>query len=137
MRMVGTARRCSATCGRTGTRATAFGAGTAASGDQYLFPPSDRATTTARRHVASPASRAGSTTSGSHDEARYLFNYTGAFSLEFYGDDDLFIFINGKLVSTSAASTSACRAASQVDADGMATIIEGGSLDAAGHDHPA
>ena len=31
-------------------------------------------------------------------EARYLFTFTGEeFSLQFYGDNDLFIFINGKL----------------------------------------
>ena len=32
------------------------------------------------------------------DEARYLFVFNGAFSLQFYGDDDMFIFINGVLV---------------------------------------
>ena len=31
-------------------------------------------------------------------EVRYLFNYAGPFELSFYGDDDLFIFINGVLV---------------------------------------
>ena len=46
------------------------------------------------------------------DEARYLFTHTGAFTLQFYGDDDMFIFINGNLVIDLVACTSACRAGS-------------------------
>ena len=99
-------RRCSATCGRTGHSTTAFGAGNNCRGDQYLFPPSlipPDTTATARRHelqrqvVRRPAGlvprllvhRRG---------ALPVHTTTGAFSLQFYGDDDMFIFINGILV---------------------------------------
>jgi fibro-slime domain-containing protein len=30
-------------------------------------------------------------------EARYLFRYTGPASLSFFGDDDVFVYVNGKL----------------------------------------
>ena len=85
---------------------TAFGAGNSCRGDQYLFPPS-----------LIPPDTTGACPGGMNcngkwyvgqqgwyhdswftDEARYLFTHTGAFSLQFYGDDDMFIFINGKLV---------------------------------------
>ena len=62
-------------------------------GDQYLFPPSV-APAMSRGHV-------GHRMQGWYHnfwfttEARYLFNFTGAFSVQFFGDDDLFIFING------------------------------------------
>ena len=89
--MVGTARRCSATCGRTGSP-TAF---PSCKGDQYLFPPSVDA---ARRHV-------GHRHPGLvpqllvHDRGALPVHLHAASrsSLQFYGDDDLFIFINGKL----------------------------------------
>jgi len=32
-------------------------------------------------------------------EARYLFTFNGAFQLQFFGDDDTFVFINGVLVN--------------------------------------
>jgi len=76
------------------TGSTSFGAANGCKGDQYLFPPS---ITTA----------AGAWMTGMqgwyHDswystEVRYLFNYNDAFSLQFYGDDDMFIYINGILV---------------------------------------
>ena len=46
----------------------------------------------------SPACRAGSTTSGSPTRRATCSPSHGAFSLQFFGDDDLFIFINGKLI---------------------------------------
>ena len=81
-------------------------------GDQYLFPPSLMTTRPARtrRPTGTPRQRDVPdrawypTVQGWYhdswftDEARYLFNYNGAFSLQFYGDDDMFVFINGVLV---------------------------------------
>jgi fibro-slime domain-containing protein len=66
------------------------------------------------------------------DEARYLFTHTGAFSLQFYGDDDMFIFINGKLVIDLGGVHQRLPGRVDVAANGMATITEGGSLNAAG-----
>ena len=85
---------------------TAFGAGNNCRGDQYLFPPS-----------LMPADTPTTCPTGMNcfgkwyvgmqgwfhdfwftDEARYLFTHAGAFTLQFYGDDDMFVFINGILV---------------------------------------
>ncbi|HEY4184766.1 MAG TPA: DUF4215 domain-containing protein [Polyangia bacterium] len=110
------------------TGSTSFGAANGCKGDQYLFPPS---TTTA----------GGAWTTGMqgwyHDawystEARYLFNFTDQFSLQFYGDDDMFIYINGIQVLDLGGVHQRLPGRVDVSATGMATIVEGGSLDAAG-----
>ena len=82
-----------------------FGAGNGCKADQYLFPPSliapdTRRPPTGRTRTASgtPALQGWFHDSWFTDEARYLFNFNGAFTLQFYGDDDMFIFINGMLV---------------------------------------
>ena len=75
-------------------------------GDQYLFPPSltpaDTPTTCPTGMNCNGKWYVGQQgwyhDSWFTDEARYLFTHTGAFTLQFYGDDDMFIFINGKLV---------------------------------------
>ena len=66
------------------------------------------------------------------DEARTLFTFNGPFTLNFYGADDTFIYINGILVSDLGGVHQAIPAQVSVDANGFATIIEGGSLNAAG-----
>ena len=84
----------------------AFGAGNMCRGDQYLFPPSltpaDTPTTCPTGMNCNGKWYVGQQgwfhDSWFTDEARYLFTHTGAFTLQFYGDDDMFIFINGKLV---------------------------------------
>jgi fibro-slime domain-containing protein len=115
-------------------------AGTTCKGDQYLFPPS-----------LIPPDTTGTCPGGMNctgkwyvgqqgwfhdswftDEARYLFTYTGPFTLQFYGDDDMFIFINGVLVIDLGGVHQRLPGKVSVDAAGVATIQEGGSLDATG-----
>src|SRR5262249_33022851 len=118
-----------------------FGAGNSCRGDQYLFPPSllngDTAT-----NCPTGANCGGKWYAGLQgwfhnswftDEARYLFTYNGAFDLQFFGDDDMFIFINGILVIDLGGVHQRLPGKVSVDATtGTATIIEGGSLDATG-----
>ena len=111
------------------TGSTTFGAANGCRGDQYLFPPSSTAAM-------------GAWTTGMqgwyHDswystEVRYLFVYNDAFSLQFYGDDDMFIYINGIQVLDLGGVHQRLPGRVDVNAtDGTATIVEGGSLDAAG-----
>ena len=61
------------------------------------------------------------------DEARYLFTFNGPFSLDFYGDDDMYIFINGILVIDLGGVHQRLPGEVKFDATGMASIIEGGS----------
>jgi fibro-slime domain-containing protein len=102
---------------------TSFGAGAGCKGDQYLFPPS-----------IAKAGWATAMQGWYHNfwytsEARYLFNFNGAFSAQFYGDDDLFIFINGRLVLDLGGVHQRLPGRVQVAADGSAMILEGGAVD--------
>ncbi len=102
-------------------------------GDQYLFPPSVTPLT-------------GMWVIGAqgwyHDfwyttESRVQLTFTGApFSLQSHGDDDLFIFINGKLAVDLGGTHVRLPGKVSVGADGQATIIEGGSVDATGNINP-
>ncbi len=106
----------------------------ACKGDQYLFPPS----------ISTPLT--GMWVTGIQGwyhnfwyttEARYLFTFTGdPFALQFYGDDDLFIFINGKLAVDLGGVHQRLPGKVSVGADGKATIVEGGSVDTAGAINP-
>jgi fibro-slime domain-containing protein len=102
-------------------------------GDQYLFPPS----------ITTLAGDWAVQIQGWYHnfwyttEARYLFTFTGEpFALQFYGDDDLFIFINGRLAVDLGGVHQRLPGKVSVGADGKATIIEGGSVDAAGNINP-
>jgi fibro-slime domain-containing protein len=61
-------------------------------------------------------------------EVRYLFAFTGPFSLQFFGDDDTFIFINGHLVIDLGGVHQRLPGKVSVDATGAATIQEGGNI---------
>jgi fibro-slime domain-containing protein len=62
-------------------------------------------------------------------EARYLFNFSGAFSLDFYGDDDTFVFINGTLVIDLGGVHQRIPGHVDVDAIGNAPYTWGGAID--------
>jgi len=116
---------------------TSFGGGAGCKGDQYVFPPSFGQTIT-----ADPAAWFGMNPNGAwissaqgwlHDswfsvEARYLFAFTGPFSLQFFGDDDTFVFINGVLVIDLGGVHQRLPGRVDVAGDGTATVQEGGSI---------
>ena len=98
--------------------AAAFGGGHACVGDQYMFPPS----------VPFATYPNGEWITGMqgwyHDswfstEARYLFAFNGAFDLQFFGDDDTFVFINGTLVIDLGGVHQRLPGKVHVDAGGM------------------
>jgi cysteine-rich repeat protein len=110
-------------------------------GDQYLFPP---------RIVEGDCGSGASIANGcwvsnvagvKHDsyftdEARSYLVYDGnaGFSLSFFGDDDLFIFINGVLVLDLGGVHQQLPGKITVSGSpGDATVTEGGCLDAAGN----
>jgi cysteine-rich repeat protein len=106
---------------------------TACHGDQYFFPP--------RADCSAGGCWVSDTPGVKHDsyftsEARYFFVYDGTkgISLQFFGDDDLFMFINGKLVVDLGGVHQQLPGKVTVIGDpGVATIVEGGCLDTAGN----
>jgi cysteine-rich repeat protein len=108
-------------------------------GDQYLFPP--RVTNADCGGDASAGCWLTGLTGVKHDsyftdEVRYYFAYdsTAGTSLQFFGDDDLFIFINGKLVLDLGGVHQQLPGKVTVSGDpGKAAITEGGCLDTAGN----
>jgi fibro-slime domain-containing protein len=104
-----------------------FGAGAGCKADQYLFPPS----------VSAATYPGGAWVSGMqgwyHDawfsmEARYLVAFNGAFDLQFYEDDDMFVFINGVLVNDLGGTHSPIPGKVHVGNTGSATVQEGGAV---------
>jgi len=134
--------------------AAGFGAANGCMGDQYLFPPSlmtgMAGPFTAANWDATlnamypngtwypanvndkPEVQGWYHDSWFSDEARYLFTFNGAFTLDFYGDDDMYIFINGILVIDLGGVHQRLPGEVKVDATGMASITEGGSLNTTG-----
>jgi fibro-slime domain-containing protein len=114
---------------------------TTCTGDQYFFPPRVTAAdcpvgavlTNGCWVVATPGTKHDSYFT---DEARYYFVYDGTtgISLSFYGDDDLFIFINGVLVlDLGGIHQQLPGKVTVTGSPGNASVTEGGCLDAAGN----
>ncbi|HEY5284359.1 MAG TPA: DUF4215 domain-containing protein, partial [Polyangia bacterium] len=110
-------------------------------GDQYLFPPRVIQSDCPNQNPLSNGCWVSSVAGVKHDsyfttEARYYFAYdkTNGISLQFFGDDDLFIFINGTLVLDLGGVHQQLPGKVTVTGDpGTATIIEGGCMDTAGN----
>ena len=114
-----------------------FGAGNGCKADQYLFAPSFGPTVT-----SDPGTWFGMNINGGwitnaqgwfHDswfsiEARYLFAFTGAFDLQFFGDDDTFVFVNGVLMIDLGGVHQRLPGKVHVNADGSATAQSGGNI---------
>ena len=110
-------------------------------GDQYQFPPSVDITTPGcmMPGVGMQPCANGTWVPLLHGffhnswyttEVRYLFAYNPPMSLQFYGDDDLFIYVNGVLVLDLGGVHQRLPGSVTIDgATGTATITEGGSLD--------
>ena len=114
---------------------------TTCTGDQYFWPPRVIQSDCPNQNPLSNGCWVTNTPGVKHDfyfttETRYYFVYDGTagITLQFFGNDDLFIFINGKLVLDLGGVHQQLPGKVTVTGDpGTATIIEGGCLDRNGN----
>jgi fibro-slime domain-containing protein len=114
---------------------------TTCQGDQYFFPPRVTQADCPNQNPLSNGCWVMNTPGVKNDsyftdEARYFFVYnsTTGFTLQFYGDDDLYVFINGILVLDLGGVHQMTPGKVVVSGDpATANIIEGGCLDTAGN----
>ena len=110
-------------------------------GDQYLLPPRIQAGDCGVNDPIDSGCWLTGLTGTKHDsyfteEIHYYFVYDGAngISAQFFGDDDLFIYVNGKLVVDLGGVHQQLPGKVTISGDpGVATILEGGCLDDAGN----
>jgi hypothetical protein len=109
--------------------------------DQYLFTPRATASDCASNDSLDDGCWVTQVQGKKHnsyftDEARYYFVYdsTNGMSLSFFGDDDLFIYINGTLVLDLGGVHQQLPGTVTVKGGpGDALVVEGGCLDSAGN----
>jgi cysteine-rich repeat protein len=114
---------------------------TTCQGDQYLFTPRALATDCVAGDTLADGCWVAAVAGVKHDsyftdEARYYFVYdaTAGIQLSFFGDDDLYIFINGNLVLDLGGVHQQLPGSVTVKGDpGDAQVTEGGCLDAVGN----
>ena len=114
---------------------------TTCTGDQYLWPPNVLQSDCPNQKPLINGCWVKAVPGVKHDfyftaEARYYFVYDGTtgFTLQFYADGDLFIFINGVLVLDLGGVHAQLPGKVTVTADpGDAQVTEGGCLDTAGN----
>jgi cysteine-rich repeat protein len=114
---------------------------TTCTGDQYLFVPRVTAANCVSGDTIDDGCWVTAVPGQKHDnyftdEARYYFVYDGTngISLSFFGDDDLFIFINGVLVlDLGGVHQQLPGKVTVTGSPGDAKVLEGGCLDTAGN----
>ena len=114
-----------------------FGGGNGCKAAQFVFAPAYGPTIASDPATWFGTNIKGGTIAGAqgwfHDswfsvEARYLFAFNSAFDLQFFGDDDTFVFINGVLMVDLGGVHQRLPGKVHVEATGAATVQEGGNI---------